>query len=174
MKRKNASGITLIALVVTIVVLLILAGITISLTFNDGGLITSATNAKTKQEIAMIKDKIGLVATNWTTQKMLDENVKEEDFLNSLVTSGIINNVETDVDKLDENGNYQIRTEGGHVFDVTIEPDGNVIVDLATKGPKIVSIRLLERTTKSLQIKVNATRAEGGKYSFYYKLTVNT
>ncbi len=41
MKKKivKASGITLIALVVTIVVLLILAGITISLVFSDNGII---------------------------------------------------------------------------------------------------------------------------------------
>ncbi len=37
MKKKNARGITLVALVVTIVILLILAGITISLLFGDNG-----------------------------------------------------------------------------------------------------------------------------------------
>ena len=40
MKREN--GITLISLVVTIVVMMILAGITIDATIGDNGLITSA------------------------------------------------------------------------------------------------------------------------------------
>ena len=52
-------GITLIALVVTIVVLLILAGITISLVFSDNGIIKKAQEAanKTKEnkEFANLK-----------------------------------------------------------------------------------------------------------------------
>lgn len=44
MKREN--GITLISLVVTIVVMLILAGITIDATIGDNGLITSAEEQK--------------------------------------------------------------------------------------------------------------------------------
>jgi hypothetical protein len=42
---KNKKGITLIALVITIIVLLVLAGITISLTIGQGGIITTATGA---------------------------------------------------------------------------------------------------------------------------------
>lgn len=42
---KNQKGITLVALVITIIVLLILAGITISLTLTQGGLIDRAQEA---------------------------------------------------------------------------------------------------------------------------------
>lgn len=45
-KVKTTRGITLIALVVTIVVLLILAGITISLVFSENGVIKKAGEAK--------------------------------------------------------------------------------------------------------------------------------
>jgi hypothetical protein len=45
MDRKNKRGITLVALVITIIVLLILAGITISLTIGEGGIITIAQQA---------------------------------------------------------------------------------------------------------------------------------
>ena len=48
MKNK---GITLIALVVTIVVLLILAGITISLVFGSNGVIQKAQDSKEQTEI---------------------------------------------------------------------------------------------------------------------------
>lgn len=54
------SGITLIALVVTIVVLLILSGITISLVFGQNGVITSANKAKIMQAIGTIKEEMGL------------------------------------------------------------------------------------------------------------------
>jgi hypothetical protein len=43
--RRNKRGITLVALVITIIVLLILAGITINLTIGEGGIITTATEA---------------------------------------------------------------------------------------------------------------------------------
>jgi hypothetical protein len=43
--RRNKRGITLVALVITIIVLLILAGITISLTIGEGGIITIAQQA---------------------------------------------------------------------------------------------------------------------------------
>ena len=46
MKEKNEKGITLIALVVAIVVLLILAGITINLLFSNGGIFDIANQAK--------------------------------------------------------------------------------------------------------------------------------
>ncbi len=57
MKNKNTqSGITLIALVVTIVVLLILAGITIAFVLSDGGIFQSAKDAKVEQMRATIMD----------------------------------------------------------------------------------------------------------------------
>ena len=48
MKNKKQSGITLVALVVTIVVLLILAGVSINLVLGENGLITQAKEAKEK------------------------------------------------------------------------------------------------------------------------------
>lgn len=44
---KSSKGITLVALVITIIVLLILAGVTLSIVFNDG-LITKSQNAVDK------------------------------------------------------------------------------------------------------------------------------
>ena len=41
-QNKHAKGITLIALVITIIVLLILAGVAINALFGDNGLITKA------------------------------------------------------------------------------------------------------------------------------------
>ena len=47
---KNNKGITLVALVVTIVVLLILAGVSINLVLGDNGIVKKAQDAKTKTE----------------------------------------------------------------------------------------------------------------------------
>ena len=57
-KYKSMNGITLVALVVTIVVLLILAGISINMVLGENGIIARASEAKTKTEIAHIKEQI--------------------------------------------------------------------------------------------------------------------
>ena len=55
MKREN--GITLVALVVTIIVLIILAGISINLTLGDNGIITTAQKAKENMELARVEEE---------------------------------------------------------------------------------------------------------------------
>lgn len=76
------SGITLIALVVTIVVLLILAGITISLVFSENGIIAKAREAAEKTNQAVINEQAELNALNDYMANMLNEidggNIPEE------------------------------------------------------------------------------------------------
>ena len=55
-KNKQEKGITLLALVITIIVLLILAGITISAITGDNGIIGNAGQAKKETEIASEKE----------------------------------------------------------------------------------------------------------------------
>ena len=57
---KNNKGITLVALVVTIVVLLILAGVSINLVLGDNGIIAKAKDAKTKSAEASENDLKGM------------------------------------------------------------------------------------------------------------------
>lgn len=53
---KENKGITLVALVVTIIVLLILAGVTISLVVGNNGVVTRAQEAQKEQEKAYARD----------------------------------------------------------------------------------------------------------------------
>ena len=73
MKFNRNKGITLIALVVTIIILLILAGITLSLALNDNGIIKHAKNAKEQQIIATEKEKIALGYRNYLIDKQLSK-----------------------------------------------------------------------------------------------------
>ena len=57
---KNKRGITLIALVVTIVVLLILAGVTISLLLDENGIIAKSKDARTETRVSQIEDEVGM------------------------------------------------------------------------------------------------------------------
>lgn len=60
-KFKKNPGITLIALVVTIVVLLILAGISISMLTGQNGILNRATEAKEKTDQAQIDESDKMV-----------------------------------------------------------------------------------------------------------------
>ena len=60
-KVKNTNkGITLIALVITIIVLLILAGVSIAMLTGENGVLTKATEAKDQTEIAQEKEEISM------------------------------------------------------------------------------------------------------------------
>ena len=71
---RITSGITLIALVVTIVVLLILAGITISLVFSENGIISKAREAAEKTNQAVINEQKQL---NSLIEELEKENERE-------------------------------------------------------------------------------------------------
>ena len=72
--QKNAKmhGITLIALVVTIVVLLILAGITISLVFSENGIIAKAREAANKTNEAIINEQAQMNDVTAAMENMLN------------------------------------------------------------------------------------------------------
>ena len=57
---RNQKGITLIALVITIIVLLILAGVSIAMLTGENGILTQATNASADTKVAEAKEIAGL------------------------------------------------------------------------------------------------------------------
>ena len=88
---KNKKGITLIALVVTIVVLLILAGVTISLLLDENGIIAKSKDARNANRAGAIKEEITL----WKADKFAADNgagshESMDDFLARLKTRGLI------------------------------------------------------------------------------------
>ena len=80
--KRKTSGITLIALVVTIVVLLILAAVSISMLTGENGIITQAIKAQEENEIGEEKEKVQLAATAAKTKtewgEITEENLAEE------------------------------------------------------------------------------------------------
>ena len=88
---KKQKGITLIALVVTIVVLLILAGVTISLLLDENGIIAKSKDARNANRAGAIKEEITL----WKADKFAADNgagshESMDDFLARLKTRGLI------------------------------------------------------------------------------------
>ena len=96
---KNKNAITLIALVVTIVVLLILAGVTISLLLDENGIIAKSKDARNANRAGTIRDEISL----WEADKVASENgagshESMDAFLTRLKTRGLIN--DEDIQKI--------------------------------------------------------------------------
>ena len=67
MNKKRNSGITLIALVITIIVLLILAGVSLSLVAGENGILKRATNAVDKNNQAQINEEVELAMADLKT-----------------------------------------------------------------------------------------------------------
>lgn len=83
---SNQTGITLIALVVTIVVLLILAGVTINAVFSDRGIIKKAQDAQNKANESIQKDMEQINALeNWLNENTGESNNDKEVNISTLV-----------------------------------------------------------------------------------------
>ena len=102
---KRNKGITLIALVITIIVLLILAGVTIASLSGDNGILTRAAEAKERTRREDIQEQLNL----WKTEKTMEENIDGnniniKDFVtklrdNKIITQEEFNEIEA-TDKL--------------------------------------------------------------------------
>ena len=163
-KLKESKGITLIALVITIIVLLILAGVTIATLTGDNGILKKAGDAKTQTEQAKEDEnlKIAIAGSYGTDGKL---NLK--DLKDNLTNQGIDydkNNtgfplevtVNGEKKKIDENGNVTVKLES--------------VADSKTKGTVFDDVTTLEDTYGN-QVKVpkgfkiasdSATEVTGG------------
>ena len=161
---KERNGITLIALVITVIVLLILAGVTIATLTGDNGILGKANDAKTQTEQAKEDEnlKIAIAGSYGTDGKL---NLK--DLKDNLTNQGIDydkNNtgfpleviVNGEKKKIDANGNVTVKLES--------------VADSKTKGTVFDDVTTLEDTYGN-QVKVpkgfkiasdSATEVTGG------------
>ena len=160
-KLKESKGITLIALVITIIVLLILAGVTIATLTGDNGILGKANDAKTQTEQAKADEnlKIAIAGSYGTDGKL---NLK--DLKDNLTNQGI------DYDKNNTGFPLEVIVNGEKK---KIDANGNIIESiqsLKTKGTVFKDTTTLEDTYGN-QVKVpkgfkiasdSATEVTGG------------
>ena len=82
--KRQVKGITLIALVVTVIVLLILAGVAISLTVGDNGLFRRAQNATDTWQEASEREAIELAVAGMQIGSMQETGMTKQELENSL------------------------------------------------------------------------------------------
>lgn len=96
-KLRNRKGITLIALIVTIIVLLILAGISIGAITGNNGIINQAKNAKNGTEYAQWEEQIDIAIVDAESKH---REATMDDVIDELINKKVIND-ESQVNKKD-------------------------------------------------------------------------
>ena len=92
-KRNGNRGITLIALVITIIVLLILAGVSIAMISGENSILSNATKARRNKAIGDVKEQVLLAINTAFTEynaklatRELEEGKKLYDYLNDALS----------------------------------------------------------------------------------------
>ena len=166
-KFKKQKGITLIALVVTIIVLLILAGVSIAMLTGNNGILTQGKRAKEEQAHAAVKEGIMLLYNEYRTKQEVNSSKVQEE---TKVAS-------TELVKIAANSGAEGATENLGTFKDFIQSK-NII-----NSDGIINVRNLLGQTLSLG---NGTSKESGdvyvfeeqkgiyKISYYTSETVST
>lgn len=97
-KRNTNKGITLIALVITIIVLLILAAVSIATLTGDNGILTKAQTAKEETRAASVLEEANLWKANLEADNYTENKTSQtlEELVNDLVTKNLLTEDEKD------------------------------------------------------------------------------
>ena len=176
MKSKEEKGITLIALVVTIIVLIILAGVSINLVFGNLGIVTKAKEAKRMQEQAELNEQIALGELSNEIDKTINGKETPTDSPTGMPTikelrdSGEFMKKETTAIDSDKNlikipqGFKVAKDSGINVTEGVVIEDKDVIKDIGNnRGNQYVWVPVGNEIKKSDGTSVNITL---GRYTF--------
>ena len=101
-REQKERGITLIALVVTIIVLIILAGVSINMLVGDNGIIPQTQTAKTQTEQATLKEKLDMIVLERELNVSLSSTVEEDETDVFLEMMGDKEITQEDIDSFNE------------------------------------------------------------------------
>ncbi len=171
-------GITLISLVITIIILLILAGISIAMLTGNNGLLTKANIASEETKKATYKEVLELIGMEIRPEKIL-ENLGTKEFMDRYqekieeeIKEGDILKDATQERKSDET--IHVTTKEGWVYKITEDK----VEFLGKKGEnpppdlQVTDIELETNptgwTTGNVKVKIIVTNSELKKYSLQY------
>ena len=129
LKKRTSLGeraITLIALVVTIVILLILAGVTITMTLGQNGLFTRAREGRAAYEESEVRDDLSMLITQYTWDKASEKTDKS---LGDYLKENGATSVKANADGTTLEVEYK-----GYVF--TVNKDSGEITSVSKAGPR--------------------------------------
>ena len=152
LKRKtysNQTGITLIALVVTIVVLLILAAVTINAIFGENGLIKQIDIAKEKNEIAEYVDDLNRKLLEARINVANDESKILEETKRLVAEDEKYS--EATIGEIEGDNKFTVITKEGYEIDV--KKDGATYVDKVTETAKKVKLTVKHINKSGTELK---------------------
>lgn len=153
--KVKSKGITLVALVITIIILLILAGITINLTIGQRGILKMAESTRNEQQYAQLKEELEMEIINIKARKIAEGKKMTKENLYELIAIGVqINSMENLVEG--EYKNYFFEIDENYVVTIIGKTQGekpNIIGEIVTKGPV--------QQGEKIEIKVTASIKEG-------------
>ena len=136
MKIKQTKGITLIALIITIIVLLILAGVTITMLTGDNGILKQATNARETNTKAELEEqvKLAVMASKVNNTASINLETLEEE-INKINGTTITKSADDKLPWTVKKGNYE----------VTITEDGTIISNTTGKDEPVVESEVMKQ-----------------------------
>ena len=181
---SNQTGITLIALVVTIVVLLILAGVTINAVFSDRGIIKKAQDAQNKANESIQKDMEQINALeNWLNENTGESNNDKEVNISTLVGKGAVTKntkaVDTYGNKITIPRGFKVLAHGTEAGSATYTYSGDtipavqdgIVIENGTDGNQFVwvpvgTIKNKDNTTNTITLgRYSSFTATNGVYT---------
>ena len=138
MKIKQAKGITLIALIITIIILLILAGVTITMITGDNGILKQATGARETNTKAELEEqvKLAVMASKVNNTASINLETLEEE-INKINGTTITKSADDKLPWTVKKGNYEVTiTEDGTIISNTIGKDEPVVESEVMKQAK--------------------------------------
>ncbi len=159
-RGTDNKGITLVALVITIIVLLILAGVSINLVAGSNGILGRAQKAVDVNNMAQIKEEIELKIA----ELQMDYYMKDNNFanVNEYVKAELEKGVELSNGaeiRVDSSG--KLSYEGLEIG--TLNPDGSVTIDGELSGNQIVQKYTVSYNTNGGQGGPSISRHENGE-----------
>lgn len=161
MKIKKEKGITLIALIITIILMLILAGVVISLTIGNNGLIEKTKYAVEENRKAEIKEEIEIAILD--IQSKLEEQKDSKGLSKTIIVENLPNEINSIVIKEDMTGEYK-------GYEYYIDGEYKVHVGTKTTNPIKVKITPTYIGTSSCTIEVEATSTKGNIVNYQYRV----
>ena len=150
--RKN-QGITLIALVITIIVLLILAGISIATLTGENGILTKTKNAKEQYQIEQAREKIQLAITDYQVHR------KEDILYNYLEKIEGLESISSENTENIEEPPFWIVVDG---YEFYIDENLNIEYIEPSKGiaPEIIKVEQKVKSESEVTIEIEAKTEE--------------
>ncbi len=142
---KKEIGITLIALVITVIVLLILAGVTISTLTGENGLLSKAGDAKSQSEIAEEKDIISISAIQAQAENK-QGNLEKNNFNEALVANSKSGNKASII--AEDIGSFTVKFESNRYYEVN--KDGNISHIENATGEKTLKVQCVNSKNEVL------------------------